>query len=84
MSCRVAKKQCEYGVVHALALRAKETGAEFLKTRLVKTGRNTALVSAFDEMPFAKTAADGDKAFDYEMKLKGSSLSESVNKVVFQ
>lgn len=83
MSCRVAKKLCEYSVVHALAKRAENEGADVLKTRLVKTGRNTALVAAFDEMPFVKTAADSDNAFDYEMKLKESSLPDSVNKVVF-
>jgi FkbH-like protein len=83
MSCRVAKKQCEYSVLRALAERARADGAAFLRARIVQTGRNTALVAAFDEMPFAKTVAD-DKALDYEMKLGGVALPEAVNKVVFQ
>lgn len=83
MSCRVAKKQCEYSVIEALARRAVESGARVLKTRLVKTGRNTALVAAFDEMPFMKTEV-ADTSYDYELKLVGAKLPESVNKVVFK
>jgi len=84
MSCRVAKKQCEYSVVHALAKRAAAQGAVMLKTRIIKTGRNTALVAAFDEMPFVKTSVDGDEAFVYELKLKNATIPEATNKVVFQ
>jgi len=83
MSCRVAKKQCEYSVVWSLAKRAEEQGAAVLKTRLVKTGRNTALVAAFDEMPFEKTSVGDGAAFDYELKLKRAAISDAVNKVVF-
>lgn len=84
MSCRVAKKQCEYSVVHALAKRAECQGMVILRTRLVKTGRNTALVSAFDEMPFAKKEIASEEAFDYELQLKGVVVPEAVNKVVFK
>jgi len=84
MSCRVAKKQCEYGVISAIALQAKENNAEVLSTRLVKTGRNGALISAFDEMPFEKKQVDGDNAFDYSLQLKNVVLPESVNKVIFK
>lgn len=84
MSCRVAKKQCEYGVVHALAMRAKEQGARALKTRLVKTGRNGALVAAFDEMPFAKSVLEDGKAMDCELNLMQAVLPHAVNEVRFQ
>lgn len=84
MSCRVAKKQCEYSIVHALAMQAESRGVEVLRARLVKTGRNTALVSAFDEMPFVKTEIGDNEAFDYELQLNGAIIPDAVNKVVFK
>ena len=84
MSCRVAKKQCEYSVVRAIAERAKAAdGVETLRAQIVMTGRNTALVSAFAEMPFEKKMLN-DKILDYEMNVNNIVLPEAVNKVVFQ
>lgn len=82
MSCRVAKKQCEYAVVHALSKRAAEKGAKMFAACIVMTGRNGALISAFDEMPFKKTLLDA-KRVNYEMTLAGSRLPEAVNRVEF-
>jgi len=83
MSCRVAKKQCEYSVIYALAKRAAEQGLPILKARLVKTGRNAALIAAFDEMPFEKTASSDDNSFDYQLNLNDSKIPDAVNKVIF-
>lgn len=82
MSCRVAKKQCEYAVVRALAERALAEGAETFEANVVATGRNGALIAAFDEMPFRKSAV-GEKAIRYELALKGACLPAAIDKAVF-
>jgi len=59
MSCRVAKKCCEQSVLLALADRFKTEGRRMLSARVVSTGRNGALIQAFDTMPFVcEEAAD--------------------------
>lgn len=57
MSCRVAKKRCEDAVVDALAKRAQAQGAEVLFADVVETGRNKALVEAFDGLSGIKKEA---------------------------
>jgi len=52
MSCRVAKKKCEQSVVFAVAEDACAKGVHVLEAVVVETGRNSALVEAFDLMPF--------------------------------
>lgn len=58
MSCRVAKKLCEQSVLLALADRLRQRSATVLEAEVVQTGRNKALVEAFDAMPFSKEAVD--------------------------
>ena len=82
MSCRVAKKQCEYAVVRALAERAAEGGAKTLAARVATTGRNGALVLAFDEMPFRKTPLEA-KQTEYEMTLTEGRLPDAISHVEF-
>jgi len=84
MSCRVAKKQCEYAVVRALAERVAEMGVKTLAARVVTTGRNGALVSAFDEMPFRKTPLNEAKQTEYEMTLTEGRLPDAINLVEFK
>lgn len=60
MSCRVAKKRCEDAVVDSLATRAQKRGAKVLFADVVETGRNKALVEAFDALPgIVKLKASG-------------------------
>lgn len=68
MSCRVAKKLCEQSALLFLADRFRAAGCRTMAADVVKTGRNHALVEAFDAMPFAKRAA-GEKRWRYELEL---------------
>lgn len=54
MSCRVAMKRCEQSVLVAMVRRFGE-----LKATLVRTGRNGALISAFEAMPFVDLQENG-------------------------
>lgn len=83
MSCRVAKKQCEYAVLHSLALRAKLSGRRSFHATVVKTGRNTALVEAFDEMPFRKSAGVDATAVEYSANLQSVRFPVPINKVEY-
>lgn len=68
MSCRVAKKRCEDAVVDALASRAQGQGAKLLFADVVETGRNKALVEAFDALPGIEKQAT-EKGLRYTLKL---------------
>lgn len=48
MSCRVAKKRCEDATVNWIASQVREQGGLKLSADVVETGRNMALVQAFD------------------------------------
>ncbi len=54
MSCRVAKKLCEQSVLLFVARRLAVQGFVRLEADVVATGRNGALIEAFDAMPFKK------------------------------
>ena len=71
MSCRVAKKFCEQSVLLSLAERMKATGVVEFKATLLCTGRNGALVEAFDVIPFEKNVEEieGGEIIHYVMKL---------------
>ena len=71
MSCRVAKKLCEQSVILFLAERAAAQGATRFRAVIVPTGRNGALVEAFDAMPFTMRTADGQRV--YELDLSNSA-----------
>ena len=67
MSCRVAKKLCEQSVVLFLAERAAAQGAKLFRAVLTPTGRNGALVEAFDAMPFSVREADGRRVYELDL-----------------
>lgn len=67
MSCRVAKKLCEQSVVLFLAERAAAQGAKLFRAVLTPTGRNGALVEAFDAMPFSMREADGRRVYELDL-----------------
>ena len=71
MSCRVAKKLCEQSVILFLAERAAAQGATRFRAVVVPTGRNGALLEAFDAMPFTMRTADGQRV--YELDLSNSA-----------
>ena len=67
MSCRVAKKLCEQSVVLFLAERAAAQGAKVFRAVLTPTGRNGALVEAFDAMPFTVRETDGRRLYELDL-----------------
>ena len=67
MSCRVAKKLCEQSVVLFLAERAAAQGATLFRAVVTPTGRNGALVEAFDAMPFSMHEADGRRVYELDL-----------------
>ena len=67
MSCRVAKKLCEQSVVLFLAERAAAQGAKVFRAAVTPTGRNGALVEAFDAMPFTVREADGRRVYELDL-----------------
>ena len=67
MSCRVAKKLCEQSVVLFLAERAAAQGARVFRAAVTPTGRNGALVEAFDAMPFTVREADGRRVYELDL-----------------
>ena len=67
MSCRVAKKLCEQSVILFLAERAAAQGATRFRAVIVPTGRNGALVEAFDAMPFTVHTADGQRVYELDL-----------------
>lgn len=71
MSCRVAKKYCEQSVLLFLADLMYARGVRKMVTMVVPTGRNGALVEAFDAMPFIKSemTENGQIRFQYELEL---------------
>ncbi len=76
MSCRVAKKLCEQSVVLHLAERAAEHGAALFRAVITPTGRNDALIEAFDAMPFTRSDVNGNRV--YELRLPATSLCNGV------
>ena len=78
MSCRVAKKKCEDATVNWVAHKAKKLGAKVLTAQVVKTGRNMALVSAFDEIGgIKKDESDAGALFKLDLyKLMRSDIIE--------
>ena len=68
MSCRVAKKYCEQSVLLSLADRFREEGRLQLLANVVQTGRNGALIQAFDAMPFTCTETDGRRFYSLGLK----------------
>ena len=78
MSCRVAKKKCEDATVNWVAHKAKKLGAKVLTAQVVKTGRNMALVSAFDEISgIKKDESDAGALFKLDLyKLMRSDIIE--------
>jgi len=75
MSCRVAKKQCEFAVVNHLATKAMDEGGAELFAEVVSTGRNKALIEAFDEMPGIAKRDLGER-IRYSLSLKGRQEPE--------
>ena len=67
MSCRVAKKLCEQSVVLFLAERAAAQGAKTFRAGVTPTGRNGALVEAFDAMPFTMREVDGRRVYELDL-----------------
>lgn len=67
MSCRVAKKLCEQSVILFLAERAAAQGATLFRAVVTPTGRNGALVDAFDAMPFIVREADGRRVYELDL-----------------
>lgn len=63
VSCRVAKKKCEQSVLLTLADNAFKNGKKRVTAELIKTGRNGALIEAFEQMPFKMTEDDGKVAY---------------------
>lgn len=70
MSCRVAKKKCEFGVIDYLAAEALKNGCKKIFADVIPTGRNKALIDAFDEMPGIVKSSTG-KGIRYSLELKG-------------
>lgn len=60
MSCRVAKKRCEDATVNWIASVAHGQGAMNLSADVIETGRNMALVEAFDGIAGMKKQRDGN------------------------
>ena len=67
MSCRVAKKLCEQSVILSLAERAAAQGAARFRAVITPTGRNGALVEAFDAMTFTVRVADGRRVYELDL-----------------
>ena len=67
MSCRVAKKLCEQSVLLHFADRWKAQGKCSMLAEVVETGRNGALVSAFDAMPFKKSVDQGKLLYELNL-----------------
>lgn len=84
MSCRVAKKLCEQSVLLAIAQRQQGVGVEVIQAEVVKTGRNGALVEAFDVMPFARRVEDGRLVYSLDLsQVKIDELKAFRNPVTF-
>lgn len=73
MSCRIAKKLCEQSVLLHFATQFKELGQKVLTAKVVETGRNVALVDAFNAMPFANHKEPG--CLIYELDLMANDWS---------
>lgn len=76
MSCRVAKKLCEQSVLLALAERLSASGVSQMRAKVVPTGRNVALVEAFDAMPFIKETRE--EKLEYRLDLPLSTAVRDV------
>lgn len=81
MSCRVAKKKCEDAVVNWIAEQMKNSGAKRLETNLIKTGRNMALVAAFDAIEGMAAQAINDRVH-YEIDLTALAEAKKIVEVV--
>lgn len=81
MSCRVAKKKCEEATIRWLASRVRQSGMSELEADVVLTGRNAALVSAFD-MIVGMRGERFDKKIRYRMDLAGLATMKSIADVV--
>ena len=81
MSCRVAKKKCEDAVVNWIAEQMKSSGAKCLETNLIKTGRNMALVSAFDAIEGMSAQAMNDRV-RYEIDLTNLAETKKIVEVI--
>lgn len=83
MSCRVAKKKCEQSILLAVADRMGSEGVKHIAATIVPTGRNSALIEAFDEVPF-DMVEDGSSRRDYTLDVdklhKGDVFT---NRVIF-
>lgn len=79
MSCRVAKKYCEQSVLFAFAREMKNSGSKTLSAEVVSTGRNIALIEAFDAMPFEKKTkgAKIEYRLDLEKDISGIYCNET-------
>lgn len=73
MSCRVANKLCEQSVLLAFSDKFRGAGFERVISKVKETGRNGALIKAFDAMPFNKRH-EGDVIM-YELNLAKSDWS---------
>lgn len=88
MSCRVAKKYCEQSVLLSIAERLRDRGVDRLETEVVPTGRNGALIEAFEAMPFSKQEPLDANKRRYRYILKLTKLEDHIadvfrNEVVF-
>ncbi len=75
MSCRVAKKLCEQSILLFVAQELARRNIETLYAEVVATGRNGALMEAFDAMPFEKMALD-EKRSRYSLACCHVSMAE--------
>lgn len=73
MSCRVANKLCEQSVLLAFSDKFRGAGFERVISHVKETGRNGALIKAFDAMPFDK-CQEGD-VIVYELNLAKADWS---------
>jgi len=86
MSCRVARKLCEQSVLMFFAKKANEEMCSSLHAIVVQTGRNDALIEAFDAMPFVKTAGKNglEHVYDLPLGIDVDLLDVYQNKVEFE
>lgn len=82
MSCRVAKKRCEDATVNWIAADARIQGAVELSADVIETGRNLALVQAFDGI-VDMLKQRNEHGIRYSLDLKKAAFGGQVVEVQF-
>lgn len=80
MSCRVAKKRCEDATIDWIAAIARKQGALKLVADVIETGRNMALVQAFDGIS-CMGKQQKSHTIQYELDLTNKIAGDQVVKV---